>query len=164
MKTTIEHGVTLEGGIGFEPVQTPGPHTVWMTITGKSDTSLTLNVKLTYVVYLMDFQLLAGDSLINLASPQYMQGIYNAWGIPGDSTWSIVNSGNVPITITVTAFVTSRPLLAQYTLAAGQTYILLKDTVDNAEIVSCYANGVVANPRKLLQGADGSVAMALDIQ
>ena len=160
IKLTLLHGVVLEGGSGYKPLQAAGPQEKLLRITGQSDTALTVYVKLRYTVQTFAFDLRKGTRVVdfvkdymgdNFGFPQYTLGQDTT-----EETY-LRNLGSVPIK--VKQGLNAITVDTIFTVAAGDSLLLHVPKKQPMSFLRVYnERNVVADGNKYWQiRADGSI-------
>lgn len=160
LKVTILHGVRLENGIGYVPLQIRGPSSKFISVKGTSDSLLTLDLRLDANFQVFDYNIFQNDSLLStipvdqVITAGSFSPAYNVYD--STSVIRIVNIGNVPLNISGY----DRPS----TPAIGDPLRIEIDSVYIISRASKYydyykvdGGGVVADSKRFNLTPDGSV-------
>jgi hypothetical protein len=169
VRATAVHGTTI-GGVGWQPILSPGPHTWTLTFAGQTTDpetgdplTLTSTAELTVTALVFDIEAYDGTNPIDLAHAPMMTGDDPAYEIA--SSFPIIkNTGNVPITVRSLANPPTQPMLQEVSLAPGDstTESDVSSTCPNNAPQSCYhleidGSNTVGDAKRLPLKADGNI-------
>jgi len=169
IRATAVHGTTI-GGVGWQPILSPGPHTWTLTLAGETTDpetgdplTLTSTAELTVTALVFDIEAFDGTDQIDLAHAPTMTGDDPGYEIAA-SFPTIKNTGNVPITVRSLANPPTQPMLQEVVLAPSDstTELDVSSWCPNNAPQSCYhleidGSNTVADTERLPVKADGRI-------